>query len=112
MKNQNEMMLCSFCLLLVVITLFLSVTHNRKVSKVGRQLTSGPVNTVLILLIIVLTITEDMQVGFMLTLIYLILLVRFNRQENFESGPSPLNCDTYGDSKKRNGSSFYPLHAN
>ena len=112
MKNQNEVLMCSFCLILIVITLFLSVTQNRKVSKIGRQITSGQVNTVLILLIIVLTLTEDMQIGFMLSLIYLVLLVRFNRQENFESGPSPLSCDTYGDSKKRNGTAFYPLHAN
>ena len=65
----------------------------------------------LVLLIIVLTCTENIQIGFMLALLFLIMLVRFNQRENFISGPSPLNCETYGDSKKKTGTSYYPLHA-
>lgn len=109
--NQNEMLQMSFCVLLVLVTLFVGTTNHRKIAKIGRQVTSGYVNTVLILLIIVLSLTEDLQIGFTLALLYLILLVRFNKRENFESGPSPLKCDTYGDKKKKTGTAFYPLHA-
>lgn len=110
MKNNKESLSCMLSLILVIVVLFLSYTNNRKVKKVGRQLTTGTVNTVLILLIIVLTLTEDVQIGFILTLMYLLMLVRFNKQENFISGPSPLNCETYGDSKKKTGSAFYPIN--
>ena len=109
--NQNEMLQMSLCVLLIVVTLLVSTTNNKKVSRIGRQVTTGYVNTVLILLIIVLTLTEDLQIGFTLALLYLVLLVRFNKRENFESGPSPIKCDTYGDSKKKTGTAFYPLHA-
>ena len=109
--NQNEMLQMSLCVLLILVTLLVSTTNNKKVSRIGRQVTTGYVNTVLILLIIVLTLTEDLQIGFTLALLYLILLVRFNKRENFESGPSPIKCDTYGDTKKKTGTAFYPLHA-
>lgn len=111
MKNQNEMLMMTVFVVLIVLALLVGTTDNRKVKKVGRQLTSGYVNTILILLIIILSTTENLQIGFSLALIYLILVVRFNKHENFESGPSPLDCKTYGDSKKKNMSSFYPLHA-
>ena len=111
MKNQNEMLMMTVSVVLIVLSLLVGTTDNKKIKRIGRQLTSGYVNTILILLIIVLSLTEDLQIGFSLALIYLILLVRFNKQENFESGPSPLACQTYGDSKKKNGTSFYPLHA-
>lgn len=109
--NQNEMGQLSLSVVLVALALLAGTTNNKKVSRIGRQITTGYVNTILILLIIVLTLTEDLQIGFMLTLIYLILLVRFKKQENFESGPSPLNCNTYGSSKVNTGTAFYPLHS-
>ncbi len=98
-------------LILAILVLFLSVTNNRKVKKVSQQLTNGNVNIVLILLIILLTSTEDINSGFLLTLVFLIMLIRFNTKEGFVSGPSPLNCDTYGDSREKTGSVFYPLNA-
>ena len=111
MKNNTKLVQCLLSVVIIILALFIGTTNNNKVRKLGNQLTQGTVNTVLILLIIVLTLTEDLQVGFMLTLIYLIMLVRFNRRENFESGPSPLSCKTYGDSRKRTGVAQYPLHA-
>ena len=110
MKNNKAILNCVMSLVLIALTLFLGTTNNRKVKKVGNQLTEGKVNTVLIVLIIVLTLTEDLQIGFMLTLIYLVMLVRFNKKENFMSGPSPLKCETYGDSRKRTGTAFYPIN--
>jgi hypothetical protein len=109
--NQNEMLQLSFSVVLVLLTLWVGTTNHKKIARIGNQITSGYVNTVLILLIIVLTLTEDLQIGFILALLYLILLVRFNKKEHFESGPSPLKCDTYGDKKKNTGTAFYPLHA-
>ena len=111
MKISKEVVSCVLSMLLIILTLFIAATNNKKVAKVSHNLTEGSVNTVLIVLIIVLTLTEDMQVGFVLTVLYLIMLVRFRVRENFESGPSPLNCDTYGDSKKKTGIAQYPLHA-
>ena len=69
--------------------------------------------TILIIVIITLVLTENIKIGFYLTILYLFLLIKYNNVENFKSerGYSPLNCKTYGDSRKKTGSSFYPLHA-
>ena len=49
--------------------------------------------------------------GFVLSLIYLVILVRFNEYaEKFKSGPSPLSCDTYKNNKEKTGGTFYPLN--
>ena len=49
----------------------------------------------------------------LLSIIYLVVLIRTNHtKEQFRSGPSPLNCKTYGDSKEKTGVAFYPLHDN
>ena len=111
MKNNNQVVNIILPLVLIATVLFVGTTDNKKVSNIGTQLTTGYVNIVLVLLIIVLTCTENIQIGFMLDLLFLIMLVRFNQRENFISGPSPLNCETYGDSKKKTGTSYYPLHA-
>tara|TARA_A100001015_G_C14789310_1_gene632367 strand:+ start:358 stop:699 length:342 start_codon:yes stop_codon:yes gene_type:complete len=113
MKTKMNMDLYHNILLLVltIIVLFLSATNNRKVKKVSQQLTTGTVNIILILLIILLTATENIHAGLLLTLIFLLMLIRFNKREGFISGPSPLDCNTYGDSKKRNGTVYYPLNA-
>ena len=65
------------------------------------------------MLILLLSMTENLKVGLLISLIYLIVVVRFNNglTENFSKyGPSPLNCKTYGDSKEKTGTSFYPIN--
>ena len=111
MKNSH---LSNLGVLLVFLALvFMSVTNNMEVRRVSNKLTTGWINTVLILLILGLAVTEDLRIGLLVSVIYLVAVVRFNNgtHENFRSGPSPLNCSTYGDSKKRTGTAFYPLHA-
>jgi di/tricarboxylate transporter len=108
---NNESINCLASLILIVLVIFVSVTNNKNVRRVGNQITSGTVNTILILLIIALVLTEDLQMGFVLSLIYLVILVRFNEYaENFKSGPSPLSCDTYKNNKEKTGGTFYPLN--
>ena len=66
------------------------------------------------MLIIGLTLTENLRLGILVAVLYLVSVIRFNNgsQENFsQRGPSPLNCKTYGNSKERTGTAFYPLHA-
>ena len=97
-----------------LILVFISSTQNQEVTRVANKLTTGWVNTLLILLIVTLTMTENLRVGLLVVLVYLISVVRFNTglHENFESraGPSPLNCNTYGDSREKTGTAFYPLN--
>ena len=111
MKNNQLNNLVILIVFLVLV--FTSITNNMEVRRVSNKLTTGWVNTVLILLILGLSITEDLQIGLLISVLYLVAVVRFNSgsNENFISGPSPLNCSTYGDSKKRTGTAFYPLHA-
>jgi len=104
-------------LILIVIVYYVTVSNNivnnPKVNNVMNRLTEGSVNTVLLLVIIGLTLTEDLNIGFLLSIIYLVVLIRTNHtKEQFRSGPSPLNCKTYGNSREKNGVAFYPLHDN
>ena len=116
MKKNMNMNMCSNILILALIVsiIYVSISNNNNLRTLGNRLTSGQINTVLILVIITLILTENIQIGLLVTILYLLMLIRFNstkQQENFESdyGPNPLACDTYGDNK--NGTSFYPLHA-
>jgi hypothetical protein len=111
MKNSHLNNLGVLIVFLVLV--FMSITNNMEVRRVSNKLTSGWVNTVLILLILGLAMTEDLRIGLLVSVLYLVAVVRFNNgtHENFMSGPSPLNCSTYGDSKKKTGTAFYPLHA-
>jgi hypothetical protein len=112
MKNtqlDNLVILVAF-----VVLVFTSTTNNQEVRRVSNKLTTGWVNTVLIMLIIGLTLTENLRLGLLVSVLYLIAVIRFNTdlQENFSKpGPSPLNCATYGNSKEKSGTAFYPLHA-
>ncbi len=112
MKNtqlDNLVILVAF-----VVLVFISTTNNQEVRRVSNKLTTGWVNTVLIMLIVGLSLTENLRLGLLVAVLYLIAVIRFNRdlQENFSKpGPSPLNCATYGNSKERTGTAFYPLHA-
>lgn len=97
-----------------LILVFISSTQNQEVTRVANKLTTGWVNTLLILLIVTLTMTENLRLGLLVVLVYLISVVRFNNglHENFKSkpGPSPLNCDTYGNSREKTGTAFYPIN--
>ena len=97
-----------------LILVFISSTQNQEVTRVANKLTTGWVNTLLILLIVTLTMTENLRLGLLVVLVYLISVVRFNNglHENFQSkpGPSPLNCDTYGNSREKTGTAFYPIN--
>ena len=104
-------------LILIVIVYYVTVSNNivnnPKVNNLMNRLTEGSVNTILLLFIIGLTLTEDLNVGFLISIIYLVVLIRIrNTKEQFRSGPSPLNCKTYGDSREKTGVAFYPLHDN
>ena len=114
--KQNNLYLALITILIVVIfyvSVSENVVNNSKVNNVLNKLTDGEVNTVLLLAIICLTLTEDLHIGFLLATIYLIVLIRANKnKEGFESGPSPLNCKTYGNSREKTGVAFYPLHSN
>lgn len=114
--NMNMNMYINILTLILVVSIFyVSMSQNNNLKNLGNRLTSGQINTVLILVIITLILTENIQLGLLVTILYIIMLIRFNKknetQENFESeyGPNPLDCKTYGDNK--NGTSFYPLHA-
>ena len=114
---KNNILYNTFLTLLLVITFYVaisnSITDNQKINSLLNRLTSGSVNTLLLLAIISLTMTEDLQIGFILSIIYLLVLIRVNRvNENFRSGPSPLNCSTYGNSREKTGVAQYPLHDN
>ena len=103
---------CVIYVLLILATFFISVSNDEKLRRASNKVTHGQVNTILIVVIIALLLTVDVVMGFLLAVIYMIALIRFNKDsENFQSGPSPLACATYGDSKKKTGSAFYPLHA-
>lgn len=114
---MNKNMLNNLLLtVLIIIVLFVSVSNeivnNQKINNLLNRLTNGSVNTFLLLCIIGLVLTEDLRVGLILSVIYLVILIRVNRSlnEGFRAGPSPLSCNTYGDSRKKTGSAFYPLH--
>lgn len=112
MKNNMD---CLVKLILIIFILIIVLTDNKNVRNVSKKLTSGTTNTLIILAIIVLTLTENLKIGFYLTIIYLFLLIKYNvnSKENFKSeyGYSPLDCKTYKDSKNKTGSAYYPLHA-
>jgi len=106
-------------IILIVITMYLGISNHvvntPKVNNLLHRIVDGQFNTLLIFLIIALTLTEDLNLGFLLCMIYLIILVRIHRlqsKENFKSGPSPLRCKTYGNSREKTGVAFYPLHDN
>tara|TARA_Y200000002_G_C22638473_1_gene645804 strand:+ start:288 stop:635 length:348 start_codon:yes stop_codon:yes gene_type:complete len=113
--KQNNLNLVFVTLLIIVVfyvTLSNQVVNNPKISNVLNKLTSGSVNTLLLLLIIGLTLSEDVNIGFLLAVVYLVVLIRTNKnKEGFESGPSPLDCKTYGNSREKTGVAYYPLHA-
>tara|TARA_B100000989_G_C19216110_1_gene333905 strand:- start:159 stop:548 length:390 start_codon:yes stop_codon:yes gene_type:complete len=113
MNNTNDV-LNLLCLIgLFVLVFFTAISESKRLKDVGHKITDGNINTLLILVIIVLVMTENLQVGFLLLVIYTVLLFRFNVKKNnegFKPGPSPLDCKTYGDTNKRVGSAFYPLH--
>ena len=110
--NQHLNNLCVLIGFLIIV--FISTTNNNEVKRVANKLTKGWVNTLLILLIVTLTMTEDLRCGLLVTFVYLISVIRFNNglTENFESkpGPSPLNCSTYGKSRENTGTAFYPIN--
>ena len=113
MNNTNDVINLLCLIGLFVLVFYTAISENNRLKDVGHKITEGQINTVLILVIIVLVMTENLQVGFLLLVIYTILLFRFNNKNNkegFRPGPSPLDCKTYGDSNKRVGSAFYPLH--
>jgi hypothetical protein len=106
-------------IVLIVITMYLGISNHiintPKVNNLLHRIVEGRFNTLLIFLIIALTLTEDLNIGFLLCMIYLIILIRIHRvqaSEGFRSGPSPLNCKTYGNSREKTGVAFYPLHDN
>lgn len=103
---------CVIYVLLILATFFMSVSNDEKLRRTSNKVTHGQVNTILIVVIIALLLTVDVVMGFLLAVIYMVALIRFhNGSETFISGPSPLACATYGDSKKKTGTAFYPLHA-
>tara|TARA_B100000795_G_C22707140_1_gene402023 strand:+ start:249 stop:584 length:336 start_codon:yes stop_codon:yes gene_type:complete len=105
---DNLTVLISFLVLV-----YISITKNQEVRRVSNKLTTGWINTLLIMLILLLTMTENLRLGLLISLLYLIVVVRFNNglTENFSQyGPSPLKCSTYGDSKEKTGTSFYPIN--
>ena len=115
MKKNMNMYLNVLMLVLVFLVLYVSIADNANLRTLGKRLTSGQINTVLILLIITLILTENIQMGLLITIIYLVLLVRFNSKENkehFDSdyGPNPLDCNTYGESASKTGIAQYPLN--
>lgn len=110
MKNNLE---CFGNIILIIILFLVFTTNNVEVNKISNKMVNGNLNTILILVIITLILTENVKIGFYLTIIYLVLLMKKNHNiENFDSdlGYSPLDCNTYGESKKKTGNSFYPLH--
>lgn len=112
-NNLNLVLLTILIFALFFVAASNTVDKESKTNRILKKLTEGNVNTLLLLLIIALTLSEDLQVGFLLSAIYLVVLIRTqNSREGFESGPSPLNCKTYGDSKEKTGVAFYPLHSN
>jgi hypothetical protein len=112
MKNtqiDNLVILVAF-----IVLVYMSTTNNKEVRRVSNKLTTGWINTVLVMLIVGLTLTENLRLGLLVAILYLVAVIRFNNglHENFSQlGPSPLNCSTYGNSKERTGTAFYPLHA-
>ena len=112
-NNLNLVLLTILIFALLFVAASNSVEKDSKTNRILKKLTEGKVNTLLLILIIALTLSEDLRVGFLLAAIYLVVLVRTQKtKEGFESGPSPLNCKTYGDSREKTGVAFYPLHSN
>ena len=112
-NNLNLVLLTILIFGLFFVAASNTVGNDSKTNRVLKKLTEGNVNTLLLLSIIALTLSEDLQVGFLVASIYLVVLIRTQKgREGFESGPSPLNCKTYGDSKEKTGVAFYPLHSN
>ena len=115
MKNTNCE--CMINIILIIIIISLAITNNKEIKNIGQKITDGYMNNLIIIIIIALTTSENMKIGLYLTIIYLFLLIKYNKNfkkfTNFKSqhGYSPLNCKTYGNSKKKTGSTFYPLHA-
>ena len=106
-KNCGTLECVIYVLLNPSYLLFMSVSNDEKYERASNKVTHGQVNTILIVVIIALLLTVDVVMGFLLAVIYMIALIRFNKDsENFQSGPSPLACATYGDSKKKTGSAF------
>ena len=104
---------------LIVVVMYLGISNhiitNSKVNNLLHRLVDGRFNTLLIFAIVALTLTEDLNLGFLLCIIYLLILVRVHRvnsKEGFNNGPSPLKCKTYGNSREKTGVAFYPLHDN
>jgi hypothetical protein len=114
MKMNCDIYSCVLYIILIASILYVSISKNNKLEEIGRKLTQGKINTLLILVIITLILTENVNLGILLSILYLLTLVRFNtKKENFQSeyGPSPLNCDTYRNKKDKIGNTQYPLHA-
>jgi hypothetical protein len=115
---MKQNILYNLLLLIVIIIVYLvtipdNIVTNSKLNNIMNKLTHGSINTLLLLSIIGLTLVEDLNIGFLLCIIYLVILIRTNHPiQHFRSGPSPLNCKTYGNSKEKNGVAFYPLHDN
>ena len=66
-------------LVVFLVLVYVSTTNNQEVRRVSNKLTTGWINTVLIMLILGLSMTEDLQIGLLVTVVYLIAVVRFNR---------------------------------
>ncbi len=112
MKNNNFE--CTVNIILIFILVLLFTNKNKTINNISNKMINGYMNTVLILLIITLILTENIKMGFYLTVIYLFLLIKNKKKlEFFNSnyGYSPLDCKTYGDSRKKTGSVFYPINS-
>tara|TARA_B100000768_G_C11170695_1_gene328577 strand:- start:389 stop:730 length:342 start_codon:yes stop_codon:yes gene_type:complete len=113
MNNTNLDYILTFLSFLILV--FISNTKNKEVKRISNKLTKGWINTLLILLIITLSMTENIRIGLFIAFTYILCIVRFNDSpmEHFSNyGPSPLNCGTYGNSRKNTGVAFYPINPN
>ena len=94
------------CILIILIFYYSFFDLHQNV----KYIVQGPINTLLILLIIGFMLKEDTKSGFLLMVAYLILLTK-NKETNeyFKSisGPSPLSCNTF---IKNSRNSQYPLN--
>ena len=78
MQNNNE---CLIKIILIVIIFILVLNNNNKtIQNFGNKITSGYINTILIVVIIGLILTENIQIGFYLAIIYLFLLIKYNKK--------------------------------
>ena len=72
MNNTNDM-INNMCLIVLVVLVFVSaLSQDKKLKKIANQLTDGKINTLLILVIVALIMTENLQVGF-----YYLLYIQF-----------------------------------